>query len=276
MLIVGCAKPPTAHKSTPKPQPVAQIQSIEKDTDGDGVPDRLDACANSKEDHDSHHDDDGCLDQDNDNDGVNDTEDKCPNIKGNSPNGCLNTNLASLDPDKDNDGILNPKDKCPNKPEDYDFTKDDDGCPDEKSNGFRPNYIRLKQACELISASSILFRFEANATKIANTTMVAHQIGKLKTKQFALLRINHYGRFTKKPTKQLKARSKTVLKVLKKANIEIIHTDIHSGHQCGRMCNSDEFKDILVGKLFKYYKDCPSKSKKLFKTPKHIHKLGSR
>ena len=271
MLIIGCAKPPTTQKPTPKPQPIAQIQQKEKDSDGDGVPDRLDACANSKEDHDSFYDSDGCPDPDNDNDGVSDAEDKCPNIKGNLPNGCFQKNN---DPDLDNDGVSNTKDKCPDKPENYNFRKDHDGCPDGKWNGWPPSYRQLKQSCDLVHKSSIRFGFETSTTKIANPTMVAHQMSKLKAKQLALLRINHYGPFTKKPTKLLKARSKAILNVFKKANIEVAHADIHSGHKCGRNCNSDEFKDILVGRLFKYYKDCPSKSQKLFKTPKHIHKLG--
>ncbi len=95
-----------------------------KDRDGDGVPDGVDRCPDQAEDQDGFQDEDGCPEPDNDGDGVMDTADKCPNEAGPIQNfGCPIT-------DKDGDGISDDKDQCPNEPEDKDGFKDDDGCPD--------------------------------------------------------------------------------------------------------------------------------------------------
>jgi OOP family OmpA-OmpF porin len=67
------------------------------DTDGDGIPDDLDACPMEKEDH-----------------------------KGSEPNdGCPQL------PDRDGDGIPDQYDKCPDQPEDKDGIDDGDGCPED-------------------------------------------------------------------------------------------------------------------------------------------------
>ena len=84
----------------PKPlPPVPAAPEAPKDSDGDGTPDKDDACptvagiAKFK----------GCPDQDND--GVQDSEDKCPSVPGSVKfKGC---------PDSDNDGIQDAEDKCP-------------------------------------------------------------------------------------------------------------------------------------------------------------------
>jgi OOP family OmpA-OmpF porin len=70
------------------------------DTDGDGIPDKLDQCVLEPEDKDGYLDEDGCPDIDN-----------------------------------DGDGIPDAKDQCPNEPEDFDGFKDDDGCPDPDNDG---------------------------------------------------------------------------------------------------------------------------------------------
>jgi OmpA-OmpF porin, OOP family len=79
--------------------PVPVVPEAPKDSDGDGTPDKDDACptvagvAKFK----------GCPDQDND--GVQDAQDKCPTVSGSAKfNGC---------PDSDNDGIQDSEDKCP-------------------------------------------------------------------------------------------------------------------------------------------------------------------
>lgn len=71
------------------------IQAINKDSDGDGIPDMYDKCPQAPEDFDGFQDQDGCP-----------------------------------DPDNDADGIPDSLDKCPNTPEDFDGFQDDDGCPD--------------------------------------------------------------------------------------------------------------------------------------------------
>ena len=91
-----------------------------KDTDGDGVMDNSDKCPNLYADTT-----DGCPPKDSDNDGVPDAKDKCPNEKGERPSGCPATR------DSDGDGILDAQDQCPNDAETKNGFEDDDGCPDE-------------------------------------------------------------------------------------------------------------------------------------------------
>ena len=74
---------------------VDAIEAINKDGDGDGIPDMYDKCPQAPEDFDGFQDQDGCP-----------------------------------DPDNDADGIPDSLDKCPNTPEDYNGYMDDDGCPD--------------------------------------------------------------------------------------------------------------------------------------------------
>ena len=88
-----------------------------KDTDGDGVYDKDDACpevAGLKEFG-------GCPDSDGD--GIKDGDDSCPNVAG----------LASLNgcPDADGDGIADKDDMCPNAK----GTKANNGCPDTDGDG---------------------------------------------------------------------------------------------------------------------------------------------
>ena len=88
-----------------------------KDTDGDGIYDKDDACpeeAGLKEFN-------GCPDADGD--GIKDSDDACPNVAG----------LASLNgcPDSDGDGIADKDDMCPNAK----GTKENKGCPDTDGDG---------------------------------------------------------------------------------------------------------------------------------------------
>ncbi len=88
-----------------------------KDTDGDGVYDKDDACpdaAGLKEFN-------GCPDADGD--GVKDSDDACPNAAGLAAmNGC---------PDSDGDGVADKDDMCPNSK----GTKSNKGCPDSDGDG---------------------------------------------------------------------------------------------------------------------------------------------
>ncbi|MDG1482841.1 MAG: OmpA family protein [Myxococcota bacterium] len=102
-----------------------ELQVGDKDTDGDGLSDKDDACPNQPEDFDQFEDEDGCPDADNDKDGVADTADTCPNEAEDADgfeddNGCP-------DPDNDGDGILDTADECPDEP----GTGDTRGCPDK-------------------------------------------------------------------------------------------------------------------------------------------------
>lgn len=100
----------------------------ERDSDGDGIPNRIDQCVKVAEDKDGFEDEDGCPDLDNDGDGVPDAQDKCagePEDKDGfeDEDGCP-------DPDNDADGVLDALDKCPDAAEDKDTFQDEDGCPD--------------------------------------------------------------------------------------------------------------------------------------------------
>jgi outer membrane protein OmpA-like peptidoglycan-associated protein len=88
-----------------------------KDTDGDGIYDKEDACP----DVPGLKEFNGCPDADGD--GIKDSDDACPNVAGLAAlNGC---------PDADGDGIADKDDMCPNQK----GTKANNGCPDTDGDG---------------------------------------------------------------------------------------------------------------------------------------------
>lgn len=92
------------------------------DTDGDGIPDKIDQCPTVPEDKDGYQDEDGCPepDPDSDGDGLADNVDGCKDIPGpNEYDGC---------PDRDGDQIPDNVDKCP----DEFGAAELDGCPAAK------------------------------------------------------------------------------------------------------------------------------------------------
>ncbi len=114
-------------------KPPKKLVVTPKDTDGDGILDKDDACPKKPEDFDQFEDKDGCPDLDNDNDGLADKIDKCPN-KPEDKDGFKDDD-GCPDPDNDKDGLADKIDQCPDKPEDKDGFKDDDGCPDCDNDG---------------------------------------------------------------------------------------------------------------------------------------------
>ena len=103
------------------------------DDDGDGIPNRDDACPKAAEDLDGYQDQDGCPDPDNDGDGIPDARDACPDEPEDrdgfaDEDGCP-------DPDNDGDGVPDGQDECPNEAEDLDGYQDEDGCPDPDNDG---------------------------------------------------------------------------------------------------------------------------------------------
>jgi hypothetical protein len=106
---------------------------VDKDTDGDGVVDRLDRCPNELEDKDLFDDSDGCPDPDNDADGIPDATDKCP-LEPEDKDGFQDDD-GCPDTDNDFDGIPDARDKCPNEAEDKDGFQDLDGCPEPDNDG---------------------------------------------------------------------------------------------------------------------------------------------
>jgi outer membrane protein OmpA-like peptidoglycan-associated protein len=99
------------------------------DTDGDGIIDSLDACPETY----GLAQFDGCPDTDGD--GIPDPKDACPTVAG----------LAQFDgcPDTDGDGIPDPKDKCPKVP----GPADNEGCPwpDADGDGVADNVDQCKE-----------------------------------------------------------------------------------------------------------------------------------
>ncbi|MFT5253631.1 MAG: OOP family OmpA-OmpF porin [Flavobacteriales bacterium] len=88
-----------------------------KDTDGDGVYDKKDACPDVAGLAEFN----GCPDADGD--GIKDSDDTCPNVAGLAAmNGC---------PDADGDGVADKDDMCPN----VKGTKANKGCPDTDGDG---------------------------------------------------------------------------------------------------------------------------------------------
>jgi outer membrane protein OmpA-like peptidoglycan-associated protein len=124
---------------------------IVKDKDGDGIPDKEDACPETAGSTLTK----GCPDQDGD--GIPDKEDKCRTISGlKKYNGCPI-------PDTDGDGSNDEEDKCPS----VKGTKTNNGCPDQETPPVKPqekeNVVVNEKAIEQINfkASQIQFRFRS-------------------------------------------------------------------------------------------------------------------
>jgi OOP family OmpA-OmpF porin len=108
------AAPVQAKEETKPVEAVAVV--AETDSDGDGVLDSADRCANTPSG--VKVDSKGCP-VDSDNDGVTDDKDKCPNTAAGTEvddNGCAVAKKVELK-DSDKDGVYDDKDKCANTPE---------------------------------------------------------------------------------------------------------------------------------------------------------------
>jgi OOP family OmpA-OmpF porin len=92
-----------------------------RDTDGDGVPDRRDSCANTP--HGAKVDSKGCP-LDTDGDAVFDGIDQCPT----TPKGCT-VDARGCETDADKDGVCDGIDQCPDTPDSA--TVDAKGCPSD-------------------------------------------------------------------------------------------------------------------------------------------------
>lgn len=106
----------------------AQWTPVKRDTDGDGIDDRDDACPADPEDRDGFMDHDGCPEPDNDGDGVPDDKDACPNDAEDMDGFADEDGCPELD--NDGDGVPDGYDSCEGEMEDMDGDRDDDGCPD--------------------------------------------------------------------------------------------------------------------------------------------------
>ena len=68
-LSKDCGQKQVTVRPAPEPVPII-IEKVERDSDGDGIPDDIDKCPLEPEDKDGFQDEDGCPDPDNDNDGI--------------------------------------------------------------------------------------------------------------------------------------------------------------------------------------------------------------
>jgi outer membrane protein OmpA-like peptidoglycan-associated protein len=110
------------------------IRESLKDTDGDGIPDDIDACPNEPEDHKDPDPMDGCpAPSDRDGDGIPDQYDKCPDQPEDKDG--IDDQDGCPEDDADHDGIPDAKDACPKEPGQPD--------PDPKKNGC-PKFIKLE------------------------------------------------------------------------------------------------------------------------------------
>jgi OOP family OmpA-OmpF porin len=110
------------------------IRESMKDTDGDGIPDDIDACPEVPEDHKDPDPMDGCpAPSDRDGDGIPDQYDKCPDVPEDKDG--IDDQDGCPEDDADQDGIPDAKDACPKEPGQPD--------PDPKKNGC-PKFIKLE------------------------------------------------------------------------------------------------------------------------------------
>ena len=130
------------------------------DTDGDGIPDPIDACPNQAEDFEGYQDEDGCPEG----------GQKAPTEVIPEPP------LVEKPPvtDRDGDGIPDDIDRCPDDAEDIDGYQDDDGCPEggiPKTEYIREERIDIKD--------TVLFETNKSTIKDESKLLlnqVAHQI----------------------------------------------------------------------------------------------------
>ena len=131
--------------------------AVNNDHDHDSIPDSLDNCPGTPEDHDGFSDTDGCPDYDNDNDGIADEVDGCP--------------VTPEDIDRFEDG-----DGCPDIDNDKDGIDDStDACPDEKG----PEHNRgCPETGDLAFERTVLaaIAFEPGTSRIVSGTEILDRI----------------------------------------------------------------------------------------------------
>jgi OOP family OmpA-OmpF porin len=137
VALIGMSVPiedTNAHSPKVRERIKLQIHESMKDTDGDGIPDDIDACPTEPEDHKDPDPMDGCPQpSDRDGDGIPDQFDKCPDVPEDKDG--IDDQDGCPEDDADQDGIPDVKDACPKEPGQPD--------PDPKKNGC-PRFIHLE------------------------------------------------------------------------------------------------------------------------------------
>ena len=121
---------------------VFELDVVNPDTDGDGIPDADDNCPLDFNPDQTDTDDDGlgdACDEDDDNDGVLDGDDNCQFIPNPDQADLDDDGLGDVcDDDLDGDGVLNDTDNCPMVPNPLQTDTDEDGlgdaCDDDDDN----------------------------------------------------------------------------------------------------------------------------------------------
>lgn len=163
----------------PPPQPIVD----EQDSDGDGLPDRLDRCPAEKETPNGISDEDGCPEPDRDGDHVVGDADKCPDQAEDIDGFADDDGCPDLD--NDGDGLEDVRDSCPMEPEVRNGFEDDDGCPDTVPTGiaktlggtqklvFEPNRARVTSKAKATLTAVIAMLNEYASIKIV---VIAHPV----------------------------------------------------------------------------------------------------
>jgi OOP family OmpA-OmpF porin len=131
----------------------ASINAGNKDTDGDGIPDDIDACPTEPEDHKDPDPNDGCpAPSDRDGDGIPDAYDKCPDVPEDKDG--IDDQDGCPEDDADNDGIPDVKDACPKVPGQPDPDPKKNGCP--KFISLEGSTVRVLQQVHFATASATI------------------------------------------------------------------------------------------------------------------------
>ncbi len=141
--------------SAPAKRVVASERTKEsmKDSDGDGIPDDLDACPLEPEDHKDPDPMDGCpAPKDSDGDGIPDQFDKCPNQPEDKDG--IDDQDGCPEIDADGDGILDTVDACPKVPGQPDPDPKKNGCP--KFIALEGSTVRILQQVHFETASATI------------------------------------------------------------------------------------------------------------------------
>lgn len=147
------------------------------DSDGDGIPDDLDACPSDPEDHLGADSNDGCpIPPDRDKDGIPDQFDKCPDVPEDKDG--IDDGDGCPEDDADNDGIADAQDACPKEPGKPSTDPKKNGCPTFIA--MEGNIIRILQQVHFQTGSAnILAESFPMLQEIANVLKASPNIKRM-------------------------------------------------------------------------------------------------